>query len=174
MITINLVDTILKYQNGENEIIIELLNKFELKIKKLSKKLKYECAEIDLKIYFIELIKSINISNFKNKCDNCIFKYLNICLDNKSNMLYKSNSKFNNEIIGYDDEINTEKEYLQTNKVEIYAMLDCLNDIQKKIIISKYINKLTDNEIASALGISRQSVYSNKNKALDKLKKYYF
>lgn len=170
----NLVDIILKYQNGENEIILELLSKFELKIKKLSKKLNYECAETDLKIYFLELVKFVNIDNFKNKSDNVIFKYLNVCLNNKSNMLYKTNSKFNNEIIGYDDEINHEKEYLQTSKVEIYAMLDCLNDIQKKIIISKYINKLTDNEIASALGVSRQSVYYNKNKALDKLKKYYF
>lgn len=170
----NLANIILKYQNGENEIILDLLSKFDLKIKKLSRKLNYEYAETDLKIYFIELIKSINIYKLKNKSDNGVFKYLNICLDNKSNTLYKSNSKFNNEIIEYDDEINTGKEYLQTSKVEIYAMLDYLNDIQKKIIISKYINELTDNEIAYTLGISRQSVYTNKNKALSELKKYYF
>lgn len=170
--TINLVEIILKYQNGENEIILDLLSKFDLKIRKLSRKLNYECAETDLKIYFIELIKSINIYKLKNKSDNSVFKYLNICLDNKSNMLYKSNSKFNNEIVKDCNEISNEKEYLQINKVEIYSILDCLNNIQKKIIISKYINKLTDNEIASALGISRQSVYVNKNKALSKLKKF--
>lgn len=170
----NLVNIILKYQNGENEKILDLLSKFDLKIRKLSRKLNYEYAETDLKIYFIELIKSINIYKLKNKSDNGIFKYLNICLDNKSNMLYKSNSKFNNEIIGYDDEINNEIEYLQTNKVEIYAMLYCLNHIEKKIIISKYINKLTDKEIAYSLGISRQSVYTNKIKALNKLKKIKF
>lgn len=101
-------------------------------------------------------------------------EYLNICLDNKSNMLYKSNLRFNNEIMRDSNEISNEKEYLQINKVEIYVMLDCLNDIEKKIIISKYINNLRYNEIAFFLGISRQSVYSNKNKALSKLKKYNF
>lgn len=63
-------------------------------------------------------------------------EYLNICLDNKSKMLYKSNLRFNNEIMRDSNEIS--------------------------------------NEIAFFLGISRQSVYYNKNKALSKLKKYNF
>ncbi|MGL6106140.1 sigma factor-like helix-turn-helix DNA-binding protein [Romboutsia sp.] len=94
-------------------------------------------------------------------------------MNRKSIALYNRNKKFNIEIIEYKDDIKSVTPYLDTNELELNSSLSCLNDIQKKIIVDKYINNLTDTEIACTLGISRQSVYSNKVKSLNKLKKYY-
>ncbi|CZR97651.1 Sigma-70, region 4 [Clostridioides difficile] len=119
------------------------------------------------------MIKSIDISKLLNKSDGALIKYINTSLNRKSISLYNRNKKFNIEIIKYNDDIKSITPCLDTNELELYSSLNCLSDIQKKIIIDKYINNLTDTEIACDLGISRQSVYSNKVKSLSKLKKYY-
>lgn len=170
MITINLNEIITNYQNGNKEIIMDILNKFKFNIKKISKKLNYDCAETDLTIYLIELLKKVEIEKFKNKSDGAIVNYINTSLKNKSHYLYKSNLKFNNEITEFNDEVNSTCTVLDTDNIEFYSLLNCLNETQKTIIIDKYINKLTDFEIATKLNISRQSIYKNKIKALDILK----
>lgn len=172
-VKIKVVDIITEYQNGNSYLILNLLDKFKFLLKKISNKLDYECAETDLVIYFIELIKSIDTSKILNKSDGALIKYINTSLNRKSISLYNTNKKFNTETIEYNDDIKSITSYLDTNELELYSSLNCLSDIQKKIIIDKYINNLTDIEIACTLGISRQSVYYNKVKALDKLKKYY-
>ncbi|HHY0049444.1 TPA: sigma-70 family RNA polymerase sigma factor [Clostridioides difficile] len=149
------------------------MDKFKFLIKKISNKLDYECAETDLVIYLIQLIKAIDTSKLLNKSDGAIVKYISTSLNRKSISLYNRNKKFNTETIKYSDNIKSRTSYLDTNEVELYLSLNCLNDVQKKIIIDKYLNNLTDTQIACNLGISRQSVYSNKVKALSKLKKYY-
>ncbi|MFL8675619.1 sigma factor-like helix-turn-helix DNA-binding protein [Clostridioides sp. GD02377] len=94
-------------------------------------------------------------------------------MNRKSISLYNRNKKFNAETIKYNDNIKSKTSCLDTNEVELYLSLNCLSDVQKKIIIDKYFYNLTDTEIACNLELSRQSVYSNKVKALSKLKKYY-
>lgn len=173
MITINLNDIITNYQKGNNDLILTLLSKFNFLIKKLSNKLKYECAETDLTIYFIELIKSMDIEKFRNATDGAIVNYIHICLKRKTSYLYKSNLKFINETTEYNDDIKSIATYLETDILEIDSMLNCLNNTQKQIIIDKYIYKLTDIEISSKLKVSRQTIYCNKVKALNLLKIFY-
>ncbi|MDB0438054.1 hypothetical protein C4R89_00695 [Clostridioides difficile] len=168
-----LIDIITEYQDGNNYLILSLLDKFKFLIKKISNKLDYECAETDLVIYLIELIKSIDTSKLLNKSDGALIKYINTSLNRKSISLYNRNKKFNTETIKYNDDRKSITPCSDTNELELYSLLNCLSDIQKKIIIDKYINNLTETEIACTLGISRQTVYSNKVKALSKLKKYY-
>jgi RNA polymerase sigma factor (sigma-70 family) len=164
--------SILSYQKGNKDSFIEILNKFQFTIKKFAKKLNYEDAELDLTLYLLELTNSINLDNFKIKSDGALIKYIYLSLKNKSTKLYKSDLKIKNESIELDYKVFSQNAYIQHNDVELVSFLNCLNNIQKKIIINKYINNLTDTEIASKLGISRQSVHNNKLKSLNKLKKY--
>ncbi|MGL4731300.1 MAG: sigma-70 family RNA polymerase sigma factor [Clostridium sp.] len=169
----NLTDIILEYQNGNNDIILCILEKFKFSIKKFSKKLNYECAETDLNIYLIELIKKIEINKLKNKTDGAIVNYIYTSLSNKCSCLYKQNLKFYNETTEFNDNINSIETFLETDNIELYSLFECLNETQKLILVDKFLNKLTDTEIASKLGISRQSVYKNKIKGLDTLKKLF-
>lgn len=166
------MDIILEYQNGNNDIILDILDNFKFSIKKFSKNLNYECGEIDLTIHLIELLKKIELDNLKNKSDGAIVNYIYVSLKNKASSLYRQNLKFNNETTEFNEYIKSNSTFLETDNIELYSVLNCLNETQKKIIIHKYISKLTDTEIAAKLKISRQSVYKNKVKALDILKSF--
>lgn len=50
-------------------------------------------------------------------------------------------------------------------------MLRNLNSIQKKIIIGKYMYNYSYKELTKILNVSRQTIYTQKKKALQKLKK---
>lgn len=116
-------------------------------------------------------MQKIDIEKLKNKSDGTIVNYINTSLQNRSYYLYKSNLKFNHETTEFNDDIKSIEYYLHTDEnIELYSLLNSLNEIQKIILIDKYVNKLTDIEIASKLKISRQSVYKNKIKALSTLK----
>lgn len=118
-------------------------------------------------------MNSIDTNKLLNKSDGALIKYINTSLNRKSISLYNKNKKVNTETIKYNNNIKSTIQCSDINELELFLSLNCLSDIQKKIIIYKYINNLTDTEIACNLGISRQTVYSNKIKALSKLKKYY-
>lgn len=167
------MDIILEYQNGNNDIILDILGDFKFSIKKFSKNLNYECGEIDLTIHLIELLKKIELDNLKNKSDGAIVNYIYISLKNKASSLYRQNLKFNNETTEFNDYIKSNSTFLETDNIELHSLFECLNETQKIILIDKFLNKLTDTEIASKLGVSRQSVYKNKIKGLDTLKKLF-
>lgn len=98
LIKIQLIDTILKYQSGDSDSILCILDKLKFNIKKISNKLGYEYAETDLTIHLIEVIKNIDIHKFNNKSDGAIVNYINTSFKNKATYLYKWNLKFEHEI----------------------------------------------------------------------------
>lgn len=170
-IKIKLIDIIIEYQSGNNDIILDILEKFKFNIKKLSSKLNYDCAETDLIICIIELIKKLDLNKLKNKSDGAIVNYINISLKNKVASIYKSKINSDNITVEFNDDIDSSSRCFDIDEIELKSLFGCLSKNQNKIMIKKYIHKSTDIEIASELGISRQSVYINNKKSIEKLKK---
>lgn len=161
-----------RIQYGENELIVDILDKFNPLIKKWSKKLGYEEAETDLIIYVIELINKINLNNFILKNDGAIINYISKSLKYKYINTIKKIIDHKIESVEYLDIYNRTE--IEENIYLKEYIINNFNEKQSKIISYKFFHGYTDIEIGEMLNISRQSVNKNKIKILEKMKKEYF
>lgn len=169
----SLYETISEIQNGDNEKIIDVINEFELTIKKFSIKLHYEEAETDLIIAFIEMIRSINLNKFDSDNKGAIVNYIYNTMKNKHVDLFrkhvqrrKEEVEINLDIIADTEEFNMESGIFMEN------LLSNLTNRERIIVKEKYIKDHSDIEIAEKLHITRQAVNKARNKALGKLRTY--
>lgn len=157
-------------KGGNEAAKLEIYKKFLPCIKKFARKLRYEEAETDLVISLLEFINNISLRKFKNRSDGEIFlyvysfikcKYLNIikALNNKKikTVPLKTDIKY------YDYYKKIESEY-------ILWLLSELSDIQKKVIVGKYIYNYSNIKLSKVCGISRQAIFRHKKKALEIIK----
>lgn len=170
IMTSKLYEILKKAQNGSEEHVIELYNKFLPLIKGYGRKLNYEEAESDLIIFLLEYINKANFDKFRNRSDGEIVNYIKLLFKNKSiDILRKLMNKkietkiIDTEIIYNDDYKNLEEEY-------IFSLMKNLNDTQKKIIIGRYIYGYSDDELSKIFKISRQAVYKQRKKAIELIK----
>lgn len=82
--------------------------------------------------------------------------------------------KFKNNVIDlswdeYQENYNGSR-YGKNEDIELKILMKELPKIQATIIYLRYFERYKINEIASKIQMSRQSVYRNKKRALDKLK----
>jgi len=161
-------------QMGDEEAILLLYNKFLPKIKKCAINLNYETAETDITIRFLEFIKNTNFDSLISKCDGAVTSYTNKFFDNTyKNLLISKGThvsliylndenSFIRDVTYYDDQSNLE--------------LDCfshLTELQRKIIIYRYIYGYSVQEIAQKLKISRQAVNKAKNRGIKSIRSFY-
>lgn len=161
-------------QMGEEEAILMLYNKFLPKIKKCSINLNYETAETDITIRFLEFIKNTNFDALISKCDGAVVNYINRFFDNTFVDLLNSRSthiffvylddenSFIKSLSTYDDQSNLDIDYFTF-----------LTELQKKIIVYRYIYGYSSKEIAQKLKVSRQAVDRTKNRAIKIIKTVY-
>jgi RNA polymerase sigma-70 factor (family 1) len=91
----------------------------------------------------------------------------------KSKNQKKRNTKFAEEFFEESPDIETRiinKEFEQEFNRQLKSALDDLSNRQKEIIELKYVDGLSNSEIASLLQINRQSVYNHVSEALKQLK----
>lgn len=164
-------------QDGDEKAKLELYKKFLPRIRKFGRKLYYEEAETDLTIFLLEFINRADLEKFKNRKDEEIDSYMYKVFKNKYiNILRKVLNKniettiLETDLICYDCYEELEERY-------IFELMINLNDIQKKIIIGKYVYGNSDIELSLLLNVSRQTIYKQKKKALiilkDEIKKGY-
>ncbi len=161
-------------QMGDEEAILLLYNKFLPKIKKCAINLNYETAETDITIRFLEFIKNTNFDTIVSKCDGAVINYTNkffnntyinllISKDTHMSLIYLDDeNSFTRDVPYYDDQSNLE--------------LDCfssLTELQRKIIIYRYIYGYSVQEIAQKLKISRQAVNKAKNRGIKSIRSFY-
>ncbi|SHH41981.1 sigma-70 family RNA polymerase sigma factor [Tepidibacter thalassicus] len=168
-----LYEIIAEAQNGNKESMMLIINKFNLLIKKYSKKLNYDGAYSDLIINLIEIIKNIPIYENKNiKREECIIKYISSSLKYKYIKLSKKYKNIYVSEIELNEKITVSKNQTE-NTIEIKFLLneflDKLSNRQRYILQKIYIYGYTESEIAKKLQISRQAVNKTKKKALKKL-----
>lgn len=170
----NLYELVKTAQNNNDESIMLMLNKFNPLIKKYSRSLNYDGAYSDLVINLIEIIRCIPIlKNESMQKEACIVAYIAnslrykyIQLSKKYSEIYKMEVELNEQILGSKSDDNIE------NHILINMLLDKLPELQRKVLIEKFIKDHTDVEIANNLHISRQAVNKTKNRGLKNLKKY--
>jgi hypothetical protein len=167
-----------KAKEGDENAKVELYFKFLPCIKSFAKKLHYEESETDLTIFFLEFINKINLKKFYKRKNEEIDSYVNRAIKNKYINIVREN--INKKIIttpledviletylfNYDYYEKLENEY-------IFALMQNSNNIQKKIIIGKYIYDYSDVELTIILDVSRQTIYNNKKKALILIEKEF-
>lgn len=155
--------------------ILEIINKFNPLIKKYSYLLNYDDAEQDLIVALIEIVYKLPLNKIPTKCsDKYIVSYIHSALKNKyiylskkQSILLKQSDELDLNI--YESSITSQDLY---NYVFVKDLLNQVTELQRTILILKFIKNYSETEISDILDISRQSVNKAKNRALVTLKKY--
>jgi len=71
-----------------------------------------------------------------------------------------------------DDELKADEIYIMAeNKKQVESVLTKLSEIQKEVVILKYVNELSLTEVSDILNIPRETIKSHHRRALIKMKK---
>ncbi|MCC0627919.1 MULTISPECIES: sigma factor-like helix-turn-helix DNA-binding protein [unclassified Clostridioides] len=171
-------ELIISSRRNSVEDLQEILFTFEPLLKKLSKFLHYEEGNTDLIIFFIELLKKMDLEKFNMKNDGAIVKYIHKSLLNKTFELSKKYSKIKFKFVEFDEnvlniDIQLDKCFFEESICFYEYVFKELCGIQRKVIFYKYLKGYSDKEISMKLNISRQAVNKAKNRAFKKIKNDY-
>nr|WP_312578107.1 sigma-70 family RNA polymerase sigma factor [Sedimentibacter sp.] len=166
----NLYETFKKAQNGSEEHVIELYNKFLPLIKGYGIKLNYEEAESDLTIFLLEYIKKFDLNKLKNRSDGEIVNYIKIIFKNKYIDVLRQLMNKKIEITLLETEFISNDCYKKLEEEYIFSLIKNLSDIQRKIIVGRYFHGYSDDNLSKFFKISRQAVYKHRKKALELMK----
>lgn len=158
-------------QNGNIGAKEELYKKFLTYIKYYGKKLYYEEAQTDLTIFLLEFIDNLDLRKFENRQDGEIINYIKWFFRSRYIDAVRENVNKHIEITALETDFICYDCYERLEEESFYRMLRNLNSIQKKIIIGKYVYNYSDKELTRILNISRQTIYIQKKKALQQIKK---
>ncbi|MBD8045814.1 RNA polymerase sigma factor [Clostridium faecium] len=171
----SLYELLRKCKTRDSKYILEIINKFNPLIKKYSYLLNYDDAEQDLIVALIEITYKLPLNKIPTKCpDKYIVSYIHSALKNKyiylskkRSILLKQSDELDLNI--YEGSITSQDLY---NYVFVKDLLSQVTELQRTILILKFIKNYSETEISNILDISRQSVNKAKNRALVTLKKY--
>lgn len=160
-----------KAKIADSDSMIELLRLFEPLIKKYAYKLEYEDAENDLIASMIQLIYDMPefqndgpaVSYIKKSVHNSYVQHVQHCIELRLREDLYEPELLHNKAVDTTYEINE-------ISIDLRCALENLSKNQRQIIVCKFFLGMSDKEIMKIMGISRQSVYKNKIKALKLLK----
>ena len=155
----------------DEEAYLKLIEKFQPLLKKYSYLLNYDDAYNDMQLSLLELSQVIPLENFQNN-DAFLVSYISKSMKNKYIALSSKNQNIQSHILSLDEMMDYTDENNKDIKFNIILELnlECLTELQKKVIIYRYYYEYSDNEIAKVLGVSRQAVNRLRNRAIEKLR----
>ena len=161
---------------GNEESMVEVIDRFRPTIKKFSRELGYETAETDLVIELISILKKIKLDSLENY-DGAAVNYIYSSLKMRKIDLFRKYVKgFKEELalnIDIIDNSLQDNNYLDVeNKIFVKEILQLLNKKQRYVLVKKVIEGYSDVEIANHLHISRQAVNKLQNNALNFLRSH--
>lgn len=172
---ISLYEFIKRAKFGDKESLEYLILKFEPIIGSISRRLNMEYAKTDMIIFFIELVKNMNIDNIKNLSDGALVKYIEKSLRRKYINLNKRGLIVEVEL---DDVFKSSTD--EYTEIEFKMFLNeiknkwIINEKQSYVLFAKYFNLNTDQEIAYELEISRQAVNKMHRLAIKNIREYLY
>jgi len=167
----DLYEIIKNCKKGNCNDIEYVLNKFQPLINKYARLLdcEYDDAKQELSLELINVIQKIPINKENFGEDKYCIGYIKKSIIHKYFAMSKKLSmKYSYE---YDIDFNLIPAKDEVYVIELYDLLKDLSNIEKSVVILKYINNMTDAEIGEIRGISRQAINQAKNRAIRKLKK---
>ncbi len=145
--------------------ILEMIKTFKPLINKYGRKLDYD-GDSEITIFILKIIYQMPCFDSDDK----IVSYINRSVKNYCFHLLKS---IKTEYPAEDELFeNISFENNKYHDVEMFSLIKCLPDFQRKVIIWVYYIGYSEVYIAEKLGISRQAVNNAKKRALNKLRTY--
>ncbi len=136
-------------------------------------RINYEDYEQELILHLIELLHSIDISRFSQNEEQNLHYYICTCLKNKYLAILKEEYNELSNVNKKEDLKKESKFFLlpmseqQIEEIEFKDLLNSLSEKQQKVMVYRYYYKLSVEEIAQILNITRQAV----NQMLNRSKK---
>ncbi|MEG2290714.1 MAG: helix-turn-helix domain-containing protein [Clostridium sp.] len=170
---VSICSLIKRAKSGDKESMKLLLIKFEPIINSLSWKIKDECGRTDLTIFFIKLVYRIKLINMINSSDGALVTYIQQSLYREYYRLNKTNSIIEVELTDtFKVDCNEYKDIEHEMFLNELVVGKVINEKQKCVLLKKYYDEYTDQEIATDLCISRQAVSKIHKVAIKHLKEY--
>lgn len=168
-----LIDRITSYKNGNKEILVEIINKFNPILKKYSYEFLYfdEDTYSELVILLIELLNKMNIDNFK--FDGEVISYLSKTIKNGYIDIVRKESKSIEPIFLDDMELtlkSVDQYEILFGNLNYDKIIEKLSEREKYVTNELFKNGKTEVEVARALNVSKQYINKTKKSVLHKLK----
>ncbi len=169
---------LVKAQQGDEKAMLELINRFQPLLKKYAKKLGYEDAYEDFLLFFIELVKTIDLKKLNTLKDQTVAAYIKVSVTHFYGKKIRRILEEEHEIAF--SELTEEQRYYVEAKTakqdeqNIFMELGVdkfLNPNEKSILYLVYARGYTTAEIARKYHKSRQTVNQLKIRTLKKLRK---
>ncbi len=168
---------LIKAQQGNQEAMLELINRFQPLLKKYARKLRYDDAYEDCQLFFIELIKKMDYKGSFAQKERTAVAYIKTAVKNFYNKKICEIFKAKKEVLF--SELSQEQRYFIESKmakqdeINFFTELGLdgsLNAKEKRIVYLVYVKGYSVAEIARVCHKSRQAVNQLKKRALNKLK----
>lgn len=175
----NLKDMILEWKiKSDKQKCLDIIEKFKPLLKKYSNKLTCEDSEQIMICKLIEVLKKIPIENGSFEEEKFILTYINNSIKNE--YIYLKNKEMSEKYFKYDYEYdyesidyNDNKYKIVENNIFLRQMLKVLNEKEKRIFKSRYIENRSMNDTAINLHRTRQCIYKHDKNIKEKLKRYF-
>lgn len=167
-----------KAQLEDKDAMQELINRFQPLLRKYARKLGYDDAYEDCLLFFIELIKNMNLQRLKDRNDQAAVAYIRVSVVN----FYKKRiCKIIEEEreIAFSELTDEQRYYIEVrtarqDEVNVFTELGIDKFLSKEelmVIYLVYAQGYTTAEIARKKHKSRQTINQLKQRTLSKLKK---
>ena len=160
---------LIKFKNGDAEALKELFDFLFKKLVVLAGSMLQDKSQAEdvVSQTFLQICKSINTFNDDKDGYNWIFKILkNKALD--INRKYKNEVSLDAELIQAEDIFDS-----VNNKADIYNSIRKLNYDEQQLILKRFFEDKSYQEIGEELGVTSQMAFKKINTILKKLKKTY-
>lgn len=169
-------DLICSAQAGDKKAMMELIDKFSPLFKKYARKLDYEDAYEDIILFYMEMIRSMDMDRIASLEDGAVISYINVSIINYYNKKVRKMIQHGKEV-ALSDLTEEQRHYVEakaakTNKTDFLEELGIRNLLSEKeyqIIYLIYEEGYTAAEIAKISQKSRQAVNQLKRRALNKI-----
>ncbi len=168
---------LVKAQQGNQEAMMELINRFQPLLKMYARKLKYDDAYEDCVLFFLELIRKMNLQKINMQNDQGIAAYIKVSVSNFYNKKIRKILVKKQEVT-FSDLTQEQRYYIEfkmakQDEGDVFTELGIdrmLNAKEKKIVYLVCVKGYTTAEIARICHKSRQTVNQLKKRSLNKLK----
>lgn len=168
----NLCESLIKAQDGDNEGFLSIVDKFNPTIHKFGNELGYDGANEDLILKLLEFLRDPRKQKIILTSEGAAVNYIYKLLRSKKNDLFRKKCRGVTEVLATPEIINTYS-YKPSfeNQLIVNEALGSLPIKHKQIMVMRYLKGYSDKEIAMTMGISRQAVCKIRNKSIQKLRK---
>lgn len=172
-----LFDKICCGQQGNEDALSEIVQRFSPLLRKYAYKLHTEDAYADLQLFLINFIHSIDFNSLHSCNDGILVNYISNAIYHQYISLSKKSRKYTKKMVSLDDlseldPLEFDKRCSESDTYNQLLLCDLrriLTTSEYQIIYAHFFRQYSIAEIALMQGKSRQAINQTKNNALKKL-----